>query len=205
MIDSAQTLHTSAANLMTDPLIQESVDRVSQFEARIRSRFGGLGFDQLAWQPDAARWSVGQCLEHVIELNELYFPVFDAIATGSKRTLLVERIPILPGLWGKLLLNGMSPDNAKKMRAPRGYNPSIADVPPDIVERFCTHQQALAKSISNLDGIDLDAQIIQSPLIGVITYSLRHALLIIVAHEERHLNQADRVLEALHTHTRSTA
>ncbi len=189
---------------MSAALIEQLSNRVLEYEDRVRTRFAALQFDQLAWQPDPRSWSIGQCLEHLIELNELYFSVFADIASGAKRRTFIERIPVLPGLWGTLLLNGVKPDNAKKMRAPLAYDPSVADISPDIVEQFCTHQQALAASISSLADIDLDAQIIKSPVVGFITYSLRHAILIIVEHEERHLNQADRVLETFDVHSQNT-
>lgn len=181
---------------MHDPLLQQLVDKLSEFENRARTRFGGLGNDALTWQPAAGRWSVGQCLEHLIEVNELYVPIIHAIANGEMHTRMRERIPMLPGIWGKLLLNGVKPENAKPMRTQRNVNPRAADVPTDIIEKFCAHQRALAKAISGLEDIDLDERIITSPLVSFVTYSLRDALMIILAHEERHLNQADRVLEA---------
>lgn len=189
----------------SDPFLENLVQQVSKFEDRAHARFGRLDDDRLAWQPGERQWCIGQCLEHLIDLNELYFPVFTNIANGRKRSSVIERLPVLPRIWGKFLLNSVDPDSQRKIRAPRKYDPHVAAISPDIVEKFCAHQQALAASMTTLNGIDLDARIITSPVLGFVTYSLRDALAIIVAHEERHLNQADRVLEAFEAHHNATA
>jgi hypothetical protein len=66
-----------------------------------------------------------------------------------------------------------------------------------VVDRFCDQQRGLKDAIKPLAFLDLDRTIITSPVARPVTYSLRHALLIVVRHEERHLNQAVRVLDAV--------
>jgi hypothetical protein len=48
--------------------------------------------------------------------------------------------------------------------------------------------------MTGLEGRDLDAVKITSPALKIITYSLRDACTIIVVHEQRHFQQAQRVL-----------
>lgn len=44
-----------------------------------QARFGGLSEGQLNWKPDSERWSIAQCLHHLITTNAAYFPVFEQV------------------------------------------------------------------------------------------------------------------------------
>lgn len=47
------------------------------------STFGGLITEQLNRSPDSATWSIAQNIQHVILVNESYFPVLDSTEKGT--------------------------------------------------------------------------------------------------------------------------
>jgi hypothetical protein len=66
-----------------------------------------------------------------------------------------------------------------------------------IVDRFDRHQAELIEHIRGIPGsIDRQRTIVTSPLAAFVTYSLDDCLTILVVHEQRHLQQAKRVMEA---------
>jgi hypothetical protein len=169
---------------------------VAIIELRAQQSFGELNVDRFNWKPAPDRWSVGQCLLHLVTANEPYFPIFDAVANGTHQRTTWERLPVLPKFFGAAVLNAVHPDTARKSKAPKIFQPAASEVPLDVRDQFLAQQPRLRDAITALLGTDIDL-IVTSPVARFITYSLRDALSIVVAHEQRHLNQAERVLEAL--------
>src|SRR6185295_15454528 len=81
--------------------LRSDLDAVSTDVLR---EFGSFSSEQLNWKPSADRWSVAQCLDHLITGNKAFFPILESIVIGEKKTLFLERLPVLPGVWGKLLI-----------------------------------------------------------------------------------------------------
>ncbi len=179
---------------MTNPFLMELGKSVLLIQIRIHEQFTSLSEEQLNWSPQADVWSIGQCFDHLRKSNEPYFEIFAAVADKSKREMFWERLPILPAIWGKLVLDTVRPDTKRKSKAPRGFRPALERVPEQVVVDLHEQQRRLVEAIRRLDGIDLGATVVTSPVARFITYSLRDALAIVVAHEERHMNQAERVL-----------
>jgi hypothetical protein len=160
-----------------------------------RKTFGHLNGTQLNWKPGADRWSVAQCFSHLIAINSDYFPIIERIARGDYTPSWQERLPLLPRLFGSLVLSAVQPDAARKFKANPRFNPSSSAIEPDIVAKFEAHQRAVVDHMRMTERIDLRRLIITSPVASVATYSLLDAYRIIVAHERRHMEQARRVTE----------
>ena len=87
-----------------------------------RSRGGGdigrLAPRQLNWRPDVTRWSVGQCVDHLLAANRLMFDAADEALRGAAPRTLWQRLPVLPGVCGRLLIRSQSPGGSRKFIAP---------------------------------------------------------------------------------------
>ena len=68
-----------------------------------QAAFGGLSAQQLNWKPDASRWSVAQCLEHLVTANGQMADMADAALDGSRSRTLWQRLPVWPRLLGRML------------------------------------------------------------------------------------------------------
>jgi len=176
--------------------IPELVQEVGSISRSARERFGRLSPAQLNWKPGADRWSIGQCLDHLLTANEPYFSIFERVAKGEKKNTLWESMPLFPGLFGGLLIKSLDPSSARKLKAPKAFEPASSDIDGRIVEKFSAQQERLSKAFRALEGKNLDVIKITSPALKLITYSLRDACTIIVVHEQRHLQQATNVLAA---------
>src|SRR5678816_4549116 len=77
--------------------------------------FGGLDARQLNWRPDATRWSVAQCFEHLLAANGLMLQASaDALNPASPRTFW-QRAPFLPGVFGRLLIRSQTPESTREV------------------------------------------------------------------------------------------
>jgi hypothetical protein len=162
----------------------------------VRRAFGALSAEQLNWKPDAREWSIAQCLDHLILSNRPYVPIFEDLLAGRRRRRLRERVPVLPRLFGSLLINTQRPESGRKVQARPAFLPSASARPPAIVATFVEEHERLQGLMEASRGLDLAEIVITSPVLGLITYSLLDACRIVVAHEQHHFVQATRVAEA---------
>jgi len=160
-----------------------------------RASFGGLSASQLNWKPSAERWSVAQCFGHLITSNRGYLPIIESVRGGTKQKTFWERLPVLPGLAGKLLIKSLDPASTRKLKAPKSFQPAQSDISPTIIDDFVAQQEQVIEGMKSTSHLDLEKIIITSPALSFVTYSLMDGYRVIVTHEKRHLQQAKRVLQ----------
>jgi hypothetical protein len=158
--------------------------------------FGRLSAQQVNWKPGAAEWSIGQCFDHLIISNRPHVQIIEEILEGRRRRRAWERLPLLPGLFGTLLIDTLRPDSGRKVKARPAFYPSSSAIDPGIIAGFLAQQARLLDLMDATRELDLDGIIVTSPVMSLVTYSLMNAYRIIVAHEQNHFLQATRVLES---------
>jgi len=158
-----------------------------------QSLFGRLDERQLNWRPDAARWSVAQCFDHLLNTNREMFQAIDAAMDFTRPRTMWQRLPVLPGVFGRMMITSQMPESKRKFTAPRKATPASSAIDPRIIERFVAHQSEAAARIAALDGRDVIGTIMASPFVAFITYSVADGCRLIVTHERRHFEQARRV------------
>lgn len=172
------------------------IAEVNAIAANAKATFGQLTASQLNWKPSAERWSVAQCFDHLLTSNNGYFPVVDSVLSGQKRTFW-QRLPLLPGLAGSLLIKSLDPASARKIKAPKKFQPAQSDISASVINDFIDQQGKIIEKMKATEHLDLERIIISSPIAVPITYSLMDAYRIIVVHEQRHFQQAKRVTEEI--------
>ena len=157
--------------------------------------FGGLGKEQLNWKPAAERWSVAQCFDHLITTNSGYLPIIDDVLKNQKKSSVWQKLPFFPRIWGRLLIKSLDPSQTRKMKAPKKFEPAQSEVSGSIIHDFVAQQGQLIEKIKATANLDLERIVITSPAASIVTYSLMDAYRIMVVHERRHFQQAQRVTE----------
>ncbi|HXH71144.1 MAG TPA: DinB family protein [Pyrinomonadaceae bacterium] len=100
--------------------------------------FGNLTAEQINWKPGVDGWSVGQCFEHLIKTNSLFFPELDKIAAGSRRNSFLENYSPLSSFFGNLLVNSLKKDT-RKFKAPTQKIVPPSEIDANIVKLFTAH------------------------------------------------------------------
>jgi hypothetical protein len=177
------------------PEISELISSIRQSSDRVQQSLGGLSESQLNWKPAPEKWSVGECIDHLITTNKAYFPALDRIAAGEHKNSLWQKISPLSGLWGSMLLKMVSPEYPKKAKTPAVFKPASSSVSKNIIDDFVKCNEQFTAYLQKFDGIDLKKTVIASPVNSFITYSLNDTIKIITYHEVRHLDQAERVTQ----------
>ena len=158
-----------------------------------QATFGGFDARQLNWRPDAARWSVAQCFEHLLTANRLIFQAAEAALNNARPRTLWQRLPVLPGVLGRMLIRSQAPSSARRFTAPAKAQPATSDIAADIIQRFVEQHRDAVAWVQVLDERDAACAIMTSPFIRVVTYSVLDGWRLILAHDRRHFEQARRV------------
>jgi hypothetical protein len=182
-------LHLSLAD------IRAELDSIAR---DVTSTLGALDERQLNWRPDESRWSVAQCLDHLLATNREMFGAMDRALDPAHPRSVWQRLPFTPALFGRVMIQSLTPTAKRKFPAPPTAHPSTSTIDAAIVRRFIDGQRQAIARVQALEGggagRDPDRVIMVSPFAAFITYSVLDAWRIIVAHERRHLAQAQRVV-----------
>lgn len=157
-------------------------------------QFGSLDARQSNWRPDASRWSVAQCFDHLVTINRQMLQAADDALTRTGRRPWLTRLPLVPGLLGRMLVRSQTPEATRKFTAGAKAQPSQSEIDPGIVARFVAQQ---AEAIARLDahqGRDVDGTVMVSPFAGFVVYSVIDGWRLMAAHDRRHMQQARRVM-----------
>lgn len=156
---------------------------------------GNLSAEQINWKLGADGWSVGQCVEHLMKTNLLFFPELERIAGGTRVSSFLENYSPLSSFFGKLLVNSLKKDERKfKTPTPAIVPPSEVSV--DIINQFAAHQTEIIEKIKRTENADWQKTVITSPFMRLMTYKLADGFRVVVEHERRHFRQAERVTRA---------
>lgn len=158
-----------------------------------QAEFGNLDADQLNWKPAPNQWSIGQCFHHLITTNLQYFSIFDDVINNAYRASLWQRINPFSTWLGTYLVKNLGPQVKQKFKTPTIFKPAYSEISADIIPQFVEHQGLVLEYFESMEDFPVDKIIISSPASAMITYSLEHAMKIVVEHEKRHLGQALRV------------
>ena len=161
-----------------------------------QATFGGFDARQLNWRPDAARWSVAQCFEHLLTANRLMFQAAEAALDNARPRTLWQRLPVLPGVLGRMLIRSQAPSSARRFTAPSKAQPATSDIAVDIIQRFVEQHRDAVALVQVLDERDAARAIMTSPFVRVVTYSVLDGWRLILAHDRRHFEQARRVTQS---------
>lgn len=173
------------------------IEEIRGLTGKYTQEFSGLTATEMDTKLGPDRWSMNECLDHIIQSNSTFHGKLKAIASGTYRTGIWGRIPFLPALWGKMILKTVKPEYAGKSKTFSVFQPSSSHYGKNVTSEFTAANEELIKLFQNLPEADLDTRIVSSPVTNFINYSLRTTINILVEHEKRHFNQATRVKQAV--------
>ena len=163
--------------------------------------FGSLSTEQLNWKPNPQTWSIAQNIDHLIIVNETYYPVLTSVKEGTYQTPFIARLGFMVSFLGKTVFKAVQPDRKKKMKTFPVWEPTTSQVKDDIINQFKKHQGELKRQIETSKDLVEKGTVISSPANKNIVYKLETAFDIIVSHEQRHFEQAKEILQLMENNT----
>ncbi len=151
---------------------------------------------QFNWRPAPDRWSIAECIDHLNVTARQYLPQLDeSIAEGLRRGLYGHG-PFTHDLIGRLFVRTMEPPARIRISTPESFKPVELRSRSEIMAGFRAYQVQFIDRLRQASGLDLRRAKVGSPASRWIKMSLNSAFALMVAHERRHLWQAQRVMAA---------
>lgn len=176
-------------NLHIDQLLRDASEVLHASEAL----FASLSDEQLTWKSNKKVWSILECFDHLYTVNGLYLPcIQEGLATAREKGL-VSVEPFKPSWFGRLFIWGMQPDTKLKVKTLKLFKPKAGPQNLAVKQSFMDQQAAFVELIKQADPYNLNQIKITSPASRLVKLSIGEALTGLVAHERRHLLQAQNI------------
>jgi hypothetical protein len=169
-------------------------EQIESINQQVHEKFSLLSSVQLNWRSEPDRWSIGQCLDHLIVSNKSYYPSFEKLIYHRYKLSFFQKLNPFKKIFGPIMIKSLGPQPKKKYKAPKIFTPSASSISSTIVRDFLNHQEELKMYFRKLLQLDTKNLVLASPVTGLITYTLADSMQLIVVHEQRHINQAGNVL-----------
>jgi DinB superfamily len=163
--------------------------------AQARSLMAGVSRASLNWRPNDGSWSMAQCLEHLSATNRIYLEAMRAGIRRNPRGARHGPRNFRAGGWltGRFI-SSMEPPPKRKFRAFRNIQPAPIEHDGEaVLSGFITEQEKLATFIGDTHDGDMGCVWFWNPFLKGIRFTVSSGLLLIGAHNRRHLWQAERV------------
>ena len=164
----------------------------------IRKKFSHLNDQQKNWRKDSESWSINEVFAHLNEFAHYYHQAF---TSKIERTRFNEpkdvfiSSPLGRSAWKSMKLGNLK-NIKRKFKAQRIYNPLIHSelVTGKDAVTFESNQIELLKIIDKAELVNLRKVKVPISISKIVRLRLGDALLFVVYHNERHMQQALNIL-----------
>jgi hypothetical protein len=182
--------------------LQRILDDLHANEESAKSVAEGLSDLKVNWQREpGGTWSIAQCLDHLALSNMEY-------AQAMRRALAGASAPrsgtIRPSGFGRIFIERLEPPVGKKIKAPRKIVPAASKSRAAVMAEFLATHELIRCIIRDGAELDLNRIKFRNPLMPLLRVRVGTGLLIMTAHERRHLWQANRVRQTIEASVQTT-
>jgi len=181
--------------LFTHQIIKNCITATQANIERAIKSFSYLPENQFNWKPQADKWSIGECISHLVKTNNLYLTKIESIFTlaafGAEKDFHYKQ-----SFMGKLIAKGVDPASVRKIKTFKVFFPASSNFQKNIIDEYINSSKKFIELARKMLSLDLRKYKISSPVNNWIRLNLGDPLIIIPKHDERHLNQAEKVMKS---------
>ena len=157
----------------------------------------GLSDAQANWQPGPGTgWSVAQCLEHLAMPTASTSPHFLPVAERARAASAGPFSGLHPTWFGRWFAGSMEPPPRQKTKTFKNLvPPSSIPVARALADYLASHDR-FRELVAVAAAVDANRVVTPNPFVRAVRMRLSTALLVVPAHDRRHLWQARQVLAA---------
>jgi hypothetical protein len=181
----------------------ELLDEVKQITTKnikvLRERILQLTDEQRKWRKDNSSWNIDEIFAHLNEYAAYYHKAFTRKIERTRFRTPRENFvssPLGRSAWRSMKLGNLQ-NVKRKMKSPRSYNPLVnnALVKGNDAHDFEVGQQELLRIIENAAKINIRKAKIPISISKIVRLRFGDALLFVVYHNERHVQQALNLID----------
>ena len=175
--------------------LQALIDEVDRLEDEARRLIEGLDDRQVNLQPPGGGWSVAQCLDHLARMNVHYVGKVLPAARAAQGRGPFEGLH--PGWFARRFIRYLEPPVGMKSKTAAEAEPRPELSGPAAVQAYVDSHEPYRELVALAAQTNPDRVIVPNPLISRVRMKVSSILLIVPAHDRRHLWQAREVLRKL--------
>lgn len=160
---------------------------------RVILHFQSLPESALTLAPAIGAWSVAECLWHLNSYSEFYLPAIRKAIQQAENERFTSFSPSWFGAW----FTKMMQPGKGRYKAMAKHRPPSQLSGSDQVARFLQFQEELLDLIRQSDQLNLNTTKVPISIASWFKLPLGDVYEFLIAHQERHLQQAERVLNGL--------
>lgn len=174
-------------------LLEDLKFRTHRVIAAADMQFKSLPGETLHFKPTPSQWSILECLEHLNLYGDYYLPVIRKALQKGKP--LGDVINYKSGWLGEYFADLMLGKNGRiwKFTTSKSKNPLFTKLPDYVIDRFLDQQKQYLEFLQAAEDINLGQVRVPISIAPWIRIQLGDALRFCIYHNERHINQAERV------------
>ncbi len=180
---------------MPEATLDSLAAEVDALEESFRALRREHGAESLETRPGPKSWSVAEVARHLVITWDRYRPPMQAHADKLRGA---DRISpsgeVRPGWLAGKFLGMVAPRNTKKLKAPGAFQPSQGEADVTDLDVLIERQSELRGMLAAAQGLELNRHKFASPITRLLRFTLGEGLVLMVRHEQRHLQQAQRAV-----------
>lgn len=182
-------------------LLLQLQDDVRILTKTVEQEFSFLPDAHLLQTPSPTQWSVAQCLEHLNSYGHYYLPMLErAIHKGETETIPAKKL-FKSGWLGHYFAKSMQPKAdgtiRLKMQAVKNHRPGVNLDARAVLTEFLAQQGQLVDLLQRAQWVDIGRLRVPISIARWVTLSVGNTFRFLIAHEQRHVLQAQRANAAL--------
>jgi DinB superfamily len=177
--------------------LQRLLHEIDQCERDAETLVADLDDASVNWRPPpGGGWSVAQCLHHLAVINEFYLRECRSYVNAGRQA--GRRFAGLhPTIWGRSFVRWLEPPVRMKSKAAPVAQPAPSIPRDQLLPLFKASHNEYRALVHDCADVDVNRVIMPNPFITSVRMRMATILLVIPAHDRRHLWQARRVKELL--------
>ncbi|MBO2008877.1 DinB family protein [Hymenobacter negativus] len=169
---------------------------VAALRTTVNTEFATLPLALLNQRLAPTSWSILECLEHLNRYSRYYNAAF-AEALARRVAAPAAEVEVAYTWLGRKSVEMMRPTNTKKSSTLKRLNPLGSDLGQEVLTEFDLHQTRLLEVLAQAATTDLNRKAVPVEFFRLLKLRLGEALEFVVVHQQRHMQQAQRVQASL--------
>lgn len=175
---------------------QQLRDTLALTKSMVNEHVASLNENQLNERSNKSAWSVGHCIEHINLYNRYYIIVIEkAILVADK-----DVPAFVNHTWlGKKSIQSIHPSNQKKQKTFKRMDPALRNenYTQVVLVHFFRSQEILLELINRAELCNFNKKLVPIEFLKLFKLNIAETLEFILAHQQRHVNQAIQVAATL--------
>lgn len=178
------------SKIKANALLSQYIYDLNQLSEIVHTKFGSLTLKQLNWKPSPKKWSVAECLEHIYIVDGLYLEQMrDKIAKGKEAKQAYQS-----GIMGRMMIKSMK-NRIIIAKTFAIMTPTQSSYDETVITNILNRFKEMKAIVEDARAVNIQKIKIVSVASSWIRVRLGDHLGFLIAHDERHINQALELLK----------